>query len=212
MPSLQSVKQFYTYLYLRYDGTPYYVGKGSGKRAFSSRHRVRLPRDRKFILLQDHDTESDALFAEQLLIAAYGRKDLDTGCLRNWTNGGEGVSGISDEARRKKVEISLGNQFGLGYRHTAEAKLRIGKAVSSIPHPWSKGFFKGRHHSEASRRKISDGKQQKICINGHTLSEDNLLISTRHDGRDGSIRVKRNCKACAYARLRGYKETAYATS
>ena len=38
--------------------------------------------------------EADAFQLEILLIYQYGRIDLGTGCLRNLTNGGDGVSGI----------------------------------------------------------------------------------------------------------------------
>jgi hypothetical protein len=81
-------KQFYTYLYLREDGTPFYVGKGHGKRAYV-KHRNGPPVDHARILIQDHPSEQDALAAEIFLIAYYGRKDIGTGILRNLTDGGE---------------------------------------------------------------------------------------------------------------------------
>lgn len=78
----------YTYMWLREDGTPYYVGKGTGERAF---RKGSPPRER--ILLELHESEADAFTAEKFLIAYYGRKDNGTGILRNLTDGGEGVSG-----------------------------------------------------------------------------------------------------------------------
>ncbi len=85
---------FYTYLWLRYDGTPYYVGKGSKDRAFTNcGHLVNRPSTDEFILVQLHESEADAFEAEKFLIAHYGRSDLKTGCLRNLTNGGEGAGG-----------------------------------------------------------------------------------------------------------------------
>ena len=76
---------FYTYLYLREDGTSYYVGKGMGKRAFSSQHWVPVP-PKERILIESHASEEEALEAEKLLISYYGRKNNKTGILRNLTN------------------------------------------------------------------------------------------------------------------------------
>jgi hypothetical protein len=94
-----ATSQFYTYLWLREDGTPYYVGKGTGKRAI----RKGSPQDLTRILIQEHESEADAFTAEIFLIAYYGRIDLGTGCLRNRTDGGEGHSGyLTPPALRTK--------------------------------------------------------------------------------------------------------------
>lgn len=97
---------FYTYLWLREDGTPYYVGKGTGRRAW----RKGSPSlDR--VLVQDFLSEADAFIAEQVLIACYGRKNLGTGCLINLTDGGDGRIGVvvSEETRRLLSESHKGN-------------------------------------------------------------------------------------------------------
>jgi hypothetical protein len=83
---------FYTYLWLRENGTPYYVGKGKGNRAYinhygrSSVHKA-PPNER--IVVYPAQSENDAFETEVALIWYYGRKDLWLGCLRNLTNGGE---------------------------------------------------------------------------------------------------------------------------
>ncbi len=93
---------FYTYLWLRQDGTPYYVGKGSGSRAFTSNgHSYYPPPTIDRIIVQDHVSETDAFEAEKFFIVFYGRKDLGTGILRNLTDGGEGFANPSDWARSR---------------------------------------------------------------------------------------------------------------
>ena len=80
---------FYTYVWLREDGTPYYVGKGSGSRAYKThkRHGCAPPLGR--IVFYVSKDEADAFETEIALIWYYGRKDTGTGCLRNRTDGGE---------------------------------------------------------------------------------------------------------------------------
>ena len=85
---------FYTYAYLREDGSPYYIGKGKGRRISSHSGRlIKPPPKERRIYLKKGLTEQEALDHERYMIALYGRKDIGTGILRNLTDGGEGVSG-----------------------------------------------------------------------------------------------------------------------
>ena len=102
------MKIFYTYLWLRENGTPYYVGKGTDNRGFiSDGHIVHRPEDDSRILIQEWLSEEDAFSAEIFLISCYGRKDIGTGILYNRTDGGEGNSGYVYE-----VESRVGRRYG----------------------------------------------------------------------------------------------------
>ena len=96
---------FYVYGYFREDGTPYYIGKGSGYRAWSKTRSIHKPTDKSRIkILADGLTEEEAYSWEADLIALLGRKDIGTGCLRNTIDGGSGgCSGriLSAETRAK---------------------------------------------------------------------------------------------------------------
>lgn len=86
---------FYIYLYLRDDGTPYYVGKGKGRRAWrKGKTEIQPPVDSSRIVIVAHRiSEHESFLLERKLISLYGRKDISTGILRNSTDGGEGASG-----------------------------------------------------------------------------------------------------------------------
>ena len=96
--------RFYVYAFFRKDGTPYYIGKGQGNRINDPKGRCfgLAPRDRRKVLVGSL-TEVEAFEYEIALISLLGRKDLGKGCLRNLTDGGDGVSGavVSPETRAK---------------------------------------------------------------------------------------------------------------
>jgi hypothetical protein len=183
---------FYTYMWLRWDGTPYYVGKGKGDRGFvSDTHCVKCPpKDR--IIIQHHLTESDAFEAEIFLIAFFGRKDIGTGILRNRTNGGDGASGsiahrgrkLTDEWKRKLAVAHMGlkpseetrqkmSEAHKGQRHPNQIlalEKHRGSRKGCIP--WSKGRtdlggYKLSPQTAEHRQKISDAKRGKRLSDEH---------------------------------------------
>ena len=158
------MKVYYTYLWLREDGTPYYVGKGYGNRAFTGRRnagQLPPPKSSELILIQEHPSEIDALVAEVFLISYYGRKDSGTGILRNLTDGGDGTSGIiHSEAWYKKQRVCrLGKKLKphseqskqqtrnslLGRKHTAER--RKNQSLAHKGKPWTEAQRTGRLNS-----------------------------------------------------------------
>ena len=128
---------FYTYLWLREDGTPYYVGKGKERRAFKRGGHICLPpTDASHIILQEFESEADAFSAEIFLIDYYGRINVGTGCLRNLAGGGAGPS---------------------GRHHSLETRTRMRAAHLGYPPP----SFKGLRHTEVSKEKVAAAKRGK---------------------------------------------------
>jgi len=123
---------YYTYAYLREDKTPYYIGKGRGKRAYDKRRAIKPPTDKSRILfLKKNLTEAEAFKHEVYMIFVLGRKDLGTGILRNRTKGGEGSSGAVRSAEtRKKVSVANSGKT----RTEAQNKARS-ERMSGEKHP-----------------------------------------------------------------------------
>lgn len=116
------LRRFYVYAFLRSKDSstgpkysPYYIGKGSGRRAFRDTSRAfPRPKDQSCIVfLQEGLTEEEAFSLERYCIALYGRVDLNTGILRNLTDGGEGASGVrpSEETKSRLGAASRGRKF-----------------------------------------------------------------------------------------------------
>jgi hypothetical protein len=150
--------RFYTYAYLREDRTPYYIGKGQGKRLYKkSKDEVGKPKDKsRIIFLKQNLTEQEAFRHEKYMIAVFGRKDLGTGILRNKTNGGDGSSGCKyTEERREKIKGENNPFYGKTHSEEIKEKIRQSKLGENNPNY-------GKSHSEENRRKMSEKKKGKF--------------------------------------------------
>ena len=147
---------YYVYAYLRSKdsktakaGTPYYIGKGCGSRAFN-KHRVPVPTDRSFIkFLEQNLSEIGALAIERRLIEYWGRKDLNSGILLNRTPGGE--EGPNNKGRVMTVESNA-----------KRSKALIGKSKSDETRAKMSAAQQGKVVTEETKDKLREKRKLQV--------------------------------------------------
>lgn len=159
------MNDYYVYSYIRETDSkngsvdsPYYIGKGIGKRAWKSWRRVKPNKTKTNIkILAENLSEIDALQSEMLFIYLHGRIDLGTGCLHNLTDGGE-LGGINRSKKifEKSAKSNIGkHNYSLKTRQLI-SKNRSGKGIGK-----DNGMY-GKSHSQQSLEKMSLNKRGKI--------------------------------------------------
>jgi hypothetical protein len=184
------MNRYYTYAYLREDGTPYYIGKGCGNRAYLQlNHKVKTPDKSKILILKNNLTEESANKHERYIINLLGRKDLGTGILRNLTDGGEGVSGMKHNKESK-------NKMRKPKSKEHKKKLR-----DSIKEKWNRGEYDreewkrrnlGKKQSEDTIRKKIDGLKKYYQQNKKVLTEEQkkqISETLKQKYKNGEIKI-----------------------
>jgi len=168
MPRLENknMNKYYTYKHLK-KGTDivFYIGKGSGNRAFSKKKRSKWwnntvdKYDYDIIIIEENISNDAANKLEIELIKQYGRRDKGLGELVNMTDGGDGGDTLSNHPNREAILKQMSID-------------RIGKsAIWNI----------GRVCSEETKKKLSEvwkgRKQSKTHIENRSNSKKLLFLN-----------------------------------
>jgi len=167
-------KKYYVYLHIKEDtGEPFYVGKGKNNRAYETGKRrsnywnnIVNKHGFDIIFLEIDLTEQEALEREIYWIKRIGRHNLGLGPLVNFTDGGEGTSGIkiSEETREKMRIANTGKNKDR--KHTDKSKLnmslaQIGKQLSDDTKNKISKSNTGKIPGEYARKKASETHKDK---------------------------------------------------
>ena len=164
---LTNQNRFYVYSYLREDGTPYYIGKGTAQRVHAKHIMggadITPDKSRRKILV-DSLTEDEALELEEFLISEYGRK-VDGGILINNKMGGVKNAGQVFSQETKE----LWSRQRTGKKHSAETRRKMsesqrGQKRSPEAREKMRQAALGRKHSAADRKKMSESAKKRHSV------------------------------------------------
>jgi hypothetical protein len=158
---------------------PRYVGKGINDRVWThidypsntrtdrmlaKRHREGYACVPEIIYCKN---EGQAFSLEMWFIWKYGRDDQDRGTLFNLTDGGDGLTGISEETRLK-MSIAK-TKYLTGRKHTAERRKRQGQRMKGVP-------------NIAASKKL----QKRCTVDGITIFPSvSALVAALGNGKNG---------------------------
>jgi hypothetical protein len=183
---------YYTYLWLRENGSPYYIGKGKGIRAYTSAsHGVHCPPFKECIIVCPAASEADAFETEIALIWYYGRKDLGTGCLRNLTDGGENPPSAKGRKMSARNKAALRKRMS-GWVPTGRQRKAVSESNKRRTPPWL-----GKHLPKDHKQKLMEGRDKWAA------NPDNVKKVSERVGKTLHVRwhvnrniIKEDCKFC----------------
>jgi hypothetical protein len=176
--------EFYVYVHRKPNGEVFYVGKGKGKRAWSSNSRNRFwkfvaDKHGWFVEIVDNNlTEQQSFELEEFLISFCKRRNQG-GTLVNMTDGGEGSSGYnpSPEARAKVAIRSKGSANG-----------NSDKGLYTFVNFHTDEEYTGTRQDFVEKYKVDVGhlfrNPKVLTAKGWCLSENiDKVVSPKHDCR-----------------------------
>lgn len=164
-------QKFFVYTYSYPNGTPFYVGKGSGRR-----HRVHYCHAKAGRNLQswniriirkmldcgeepiikkivDRVDEELALLVEQEFISKYGRRDMGTGVLVNCTAGGDGAIDVSPEI--KAIQSAALAQAG------KKTQFKVGQKPWNVGKPMPPNVVEAVRKANIGKKQSEESKMKK---------------------------------------------------
>lgn len=164
---------YYVYAYLRTNGTPYYIGKGTGNRAWTD-HRYKSPKNNyykgistpppsRIVILETNLTAVGAFALERRMIRWYGRIDTGTGILHNRTDGGEGLDGV---VRTEDWKNNI-RKASVGKTKSDSHKKKLSLALMGNT-PWNKGLEGTKYEKRRNQTEFTfvhrDGRKETCTM------------------------------------------------
>lgn len=190
------MKSYYVYLHRKATtGEVFYVGKGTGDRAYVKSHRTVFwknvvdKHDYEVTLVLCNLPEDFAYELERRVIAFYGRRDIGTGQLVNMCDGGKTRTGhFHTDKSKEKIR-----QYRLGKKLSEESVRKL------------KGKTKGRKFSEKANM-LRRLKTIRPVVRGDGVRYDSIIEAVHALEKEMNRRVEYSNVSSV---LRGKTKTAY---